>query len=186
MNKNEVGEQEEKYDGLEKRNTINKFDGEYLETFFPEEMLKKAKQDNLPGLKAFSRYYTFDGSRMEWSWKPCLVVDYDKVNKKFLMEWDGSTSRKYVTRLNVLFDGESKELFFQRIETAIISKDSVEEAQKYYDSVMNVDMPSFSPMSKKTKVGIVSRIGLPITKDQLSTVVTLDFFDNLGILHEGN
>lgn len=155
------------------RATVTQFDSDDLESFFPEEQLKKAKNNNLPGLKAFSRYYTYTGSSAQWYWKPCLVIDYDKNNKKFLLEWDGSCTRKLATRLNILFEGESKELFFQRIENAVISRDSAEEAQKYYESIKNVKMPSFRPLSRKTKVAIISRIGIPVTVNQVSVVVII-------------
>ena len=157
------------------RATVMKFDSGYLESFYPEEKLKKAKDDNLPGLMAFSRYFTYTGYSTQWYWKPCLVIDYDQNQKKFLLEWDESCTRKYATRLNILFEGESKELFFQRIETAVISRDSAEEAIKYYESIKNVKMPPFRPLCRKTKIAIISRIGIPITVEQVSVVV-INFF----------
>jgi hypothetical protein len=158
---------------LDKIPSVAQFDSMEMELFYPEKRLKEAKRDNLPGLKAFSRYYKYKGSATEWCWKPCLVLDYDPLSKKFLLEWEGSFTRKYATRLNILFEGESRELFFQRIESAVMSRDSSEEAKKYYQNVMNVKMPPFSPLSRKTKIAIISRIGVPISVDQVSLVVII-------------
>jgi hypothetical protein len=158
---------------LEKKSTVAQFDSVALESFFPEDRLKEAKKNGLPGLKAYSRYYTYAGSVTEWCWKPCLVLEYDSSSKKFLLEWEGSSTRKYATRLNILFEGESKELFFQRIENAVVSRECFEEGQTYYQNIINCKMPPFLPLCRKTKIAIISRIGLPISVDQVPIVVMI-------------
>jgi hypothetical protein len=100
-------------------------------------------------------------------------LEYDSSSKKFLLEWEGSSTRKYATRLNILFEGESKELFFQRIENAVVSREYFEEEHTQYQNIINVKMPAFSPLCRKTKIAIISRIGLPISVDQVPIVVMI-------------
>ena len=176
--KDDSDEKNEKNDGYDKRAKISNFDDGYFEEFYPVDQLKLAKEKHLPGLRAFSRYFTYIGESAEWFWKPCLVVDYDKDKKQFLLQWDGSTSKKYVSRLNIRFEDESKDLFYERIESAIALRDSMEESLKMHKTISNVKIPPFRPLSKKTKLAIISKIGISITNHQLPVVVrNLGYFN---------
>ena len=61
-----------------------------------------------------SRWYKTDGS---FFWKACNIMYYDKSSGRYLIEWGGDVNddegqegrRKFVSRFNLLFDGETNE-----------------------------------------------------------------------------
>jgi hypothetical protein len=68
------------------------------------------------GLLARSRWIDLSGST---SWRPCRVRAYAPELQRFLIDWmDGGRQRKWVSRYNLLFDGEVEDELLRRVAVA--------------------------------------------------------------------
>ena len=70
-----------------------------------------------------------------WSWEPCFILDYFEDKNEFLVEWHpgvgdrgGKGRTKVVSRLNLLFPGETPEMMQSRRQVAAANR--VEEEQR--------------------------------------------------------
>lgn len=133
----------------------------------------KATCRNERGVHAFSRYFLDHGKA--WDWFPCLVTGYDAKTKLFAIEWVPSGITKHVSRLNVVFEEESKEMFYQRIEHAVKARNAYEKEQRYRNMIMDHNMTAIAPLPENIKLGMIERIGYPIMLNNIHVVVSFNF-----------
>ena len=152
---------------------LESFDDPFYETMNPLEMIRSAKAKNEKGARAFSRYFQhgFASEKSEWDWLPCYVLDYDDKEKLFTIEWIPSGIRKKARRLNILFDGEDREVFYERIEHAVRTRNEYEKESKHQHNIEAYLVRKIAPLSRETKVSMIERIGMPIKVGQLHVIV---------------
>jgi hypothetical protein len=146
-----------------------------FETCSPVVYLTEAKGQGLKGAKAFSRYFHYHHVKSDWDWLPCWVLDYELSSKSFTIEWVPSGIQKKVGRLNLLFENESKELFYQRIEYAVKTRNKVEQAQKTRELILTEKSAPIAPLPKTIKMGILVRIGRQMTVREMPVIVSFTF-----------
>jgi hypothetical protein len=83
---------------------IEQFDGEFDPRLDMEYFLEQNSRGQ-------SRWASKEG---KIAWRPCTVLSYDRSDNRFVIRWDESAVQKKVTRLNLLFPGESAEDFDRR------------------------------------------------------------------------
>lgn len=66
------------------------------------------------GARAFSKWFFQDGT---FEWRRVSVLDQEEA--RFLIEWEGNGKQKWVSVLNILFEGEEEEVLQERRQTAI-------------------------------------------------------------------
>eukprot|EP00899_Mesostigma_viride_P002516 jgi/Mesvir1/12265/Mv00478-RA.2 len=84
--------------------------------------------EGLPGIPAKSRFYLSGG---QFQWMPCYVIDYSAETDTYIIQWAKNGRKKFVKRLNVLFDHENLDSFRYRLQTARKLR-TVTEAQLRY------------------------------------------------------
>jgi hypothetical protein len=57
-----------------------------------------------------------DGKTTEWA--PCQVVAVSPNEQQFLIEWNSNGKQKWVSSLNILFEGDSEEDLNRRVKAA--------------------------------------------------------------------
>lgn len=122
----DLQQQKEKvYDGEEKVPNLYNFRVEPLEKYdfvgegseSPSELLKN-------GGDAWSQWVSSEGVI---TWRKCRALEYEEKLMKFKIEWIepalNSTQRyKYVTRLNLMFEGEDFDAFLRRRAKAVVHR----------------------------------------------------------------
>ncbi|KAL7754391.1 hypothetical protein RI367_000372 [Sorochytrium milnesiophthora] len=98
-----------------------------------------------PPAPGYSKYVA-DVATTDIMWKPCLVLKYNREHARFYIRWNdrsdrplGGTARhKWVSRLNLLFERESKDSFYARLERAVTLRAQFEDQQVYHQAVHDV------------------------------------------------
>jgi hypothetical protein len=62
-------------------------------------------------------------------------------------------------------------MFYQRIENAVKTRILVEQAQTYKQKVLSNQSEKVAPLPREIKLGILSRIGVPVTIKDMPLVV---------------
>lgn len=88
---------------------LEKFDEEILHDNDPESILKKGP------IRGFSRWHEQNN---ELVWKECTIWEFDKMENRFLIQWNNSNAFKKVKRLNLMLEGDCESDFKKRIEFA--------------------------------------------------------------------
>ena len=86
------------------KHPIEPFDIELNPTIDIEYRIQKNNQ-------GMSRWADIEG---KVNWAPCTILEYNKAEDRFLIQWTGSNVLKSVTRMNILFAGENEEEFDKR------------------------------------------------------------------------
>ena len=76
----------------------------------------------LLGPLGFSRFYNNQGT---FSWAPCTVCEYDRERDMYLITWHSTGKPKWVKRLNLFFNNESRIGFRFRLRQARRRKEEV-------------------------------------------------------------
>lgn len=97
--------------------SLEEFDNLEYETHTPDEWLANGP------IAARSRFVT---ESLEEVWAPCTVLSYDELRKAFTIRWNHNGATKNAKRLNILFDGESEELWMTRVAEATRHRDEAE------------------------------------------------------------
>jgi hypothetical protein len=105
------------------------FDNMEYETHTPEEWVAFGMAPNQYGTLARSKFYHKDGT---FSWEPCNVMRYNGEQNSFEIEWRASHRRKWVKRLNLIFDAEDEEAHHDRVAEAEELRDECEAVLRYY------------------------------------------------------
>jgi dynein heavy chain len=107
-------------------------------------------------VKAVSKWSDPVGDRM----RPCTVLDYDEVAAKFLIEWDGTTTTKYVGRQNLIFALEDREAFDRASALARQTRAVVEAELRYAHRVESMRVPEGIRVPQDTLDRISARAGI--------------------------
>eukprot|EP01043_Picozoa_sp_COSAG02_P038622 COSAG02_NODE_2992_length_7601_cov_11.907662_2_plen_1523_part_00 len=107
-------------------------------------------------VKAMSKWSDPDGDRM----RPCTVLDYDEVSAKFLIEWDGTNTTKYVRRQNLIFASEDREAFDRASALARQTRAVVEAEMRYAHRVESMYVPEGMRVPQDTLDRISARAGI--------------------------
>lgn len=101
---------------------------EKREFFFPLEYYTIVDDDELNPELLIGKYSGEDGRTFgfskwfenngEFEWRRCEVVRYDSENEKFVICWEHNQKEKKVTRVNLCFEKESKELYEKKLQQA--------------------------------------------------------------------
>ncbi len=78
------------------------------------------------GPLGFSRFYNNQGI---FSWAPCTVREYDRERDMYLITWHSTGKPKWVKRLNLFFENESRIGFRFRLRQARRRKEEVRRVQ---------------------------------------------------------
>jgi len=63
----------------------------------------------------FSRWYDLEGKSC---WKKCRVLRYIEESGRWQIEWLHNGKQKEISRINLYFEGENRNLFEMRVATA--------------------------------------------------------------------
>ena len=66
------------------------------------------------GIENVLQWFFQDGT---FEWRRVSVLDQEEA--RFLIEWEGNGKQKWVSVLNILFEGEEEEVLAERRQTAI-------------------------------------------------------------------
>lgn len=105
----------------EKTMPLEWFDDLTFESRTGSEWVSYGPQNGQSYTIAYSRFYSYPESSevMDWEWLPVNVISYDGKKDAYLVEWHCNGQQKQVKRLNLLFEGENRDLFYQRVEKAL-------------------------------------------------------------------
>jgi hypothetical protein len=71
------------------------------------------------GSVCFSKWFLMDG---RYEWRLAQVCEEDVGAGQFLIQWDCNAKQKWVTKLNILFEGDEEEVLTERRQLAIINR----------------------------------------------------------------
>jgi dynein heavy chain len=126
---------------------LDQFDNDEFDSLGDEGWLAITK-------KGMARYY-INGA---WRWRPCEVVDYDYESRKFTIKFRGSNKTKQVKRLNLMFEGESKERYEARVAAAEREREKAKAALRFDHYIANQDDATITPMMQKTLEAIHAKV----------------------------
>eukprot|EP00798_Chlamydomonas_sp_ICE-L_P023581 gene23581-9109_t len=134
------------------------FDSPEMELTPPEQRLEegKAADPNGRGPVGFSRFYNTDG---EFSWSPCTVLEYCRERDMYLIEWHATQRTKWVKRLNLFFQNESRIGFRFRLRQARRRKEEVEREARYHEYVSHHPFRNHDVLEELFKDKIIARLG---------------------------
>jgi hypothetical protein len=147
------------------------------ETKSPQEILEGNKDPNV-FLEAFSKYHfilsnTAVLAGAGWKWTKCKVLEYDRDTELFRIEWEESTTRKWVRRFNLLFPGEKLADVSQRMEQASKARELYEEINMNARLIGSSTVEDMAPYPESFKLGILGKIGRKILKTERKLIVML-------------
>ena len=141
------------------------------ETHTPTEWIQLGKRMGLKGTPAVSRFYDKESNPSgEWKWHKCFVIDYDEKSARFLIEWEDGGAHKSVNRLNLMFQAENRELFFERLETADRYRRDFESLVHYHKQINALPKNGMAPLPKRFKLGALKKVAFPITAKEVPIV----------------
>ncbi|KAI8905239.1 hypothetical protein DFJ77DRAFT_551994 [Powellomyces hirtus] len=148
------------------------FDDPEFETRTPEEWLGIGAKRGLPATRAYSRYFKYSDVEGEaaWAWLKCDVLEYDPEVQMYLIEWKPSGPRKQVKRLNLLFEDEDRDKFYDRIEFAFLARARMLQKELYCQEIQAQTDAGVPLLPNAFKRSIIGRLGRPVRKDELSIV----------------
>ncbi|KNC52665.1 dynein heavy chain domain-containing protein [Thecamonas trahens ATCC 50062] len=132
--------------------------------FFPLSFFDDATFDELNeklslpnyAVSGLSKFFDVDGS---WSWKPCLVVGYNADKALYQIEWLSNHSLKWVSRLNLVFDGEDMSLFGARLQAALVARREAEAMLRYNVRIDLMPTDGLPELDDAAYASIVKRVG---------------------------
>lgn len=112
---------------------LDLFDDCVDEDPLPDFLVQQAKKAGLPGVPACSMFFTTSN---EYTWQRCYVLEYDPVEMSYHIQWVSTGRRKFVKRLNLVFDQEDHQDFLDRRERAMRRR-MVQESYTRLDMYVN-------------------------------------------------
>lgn len=134
---------------------LEEFDNAEYEMHSSDEWMKLSKRGKI-------KYY-ING---EWKWKPCSVQSYDSNTKLYTVEVDVIEKVKQVKRINLCFDEEDDQVFFNRVEAAIDARNKAKARMRYDYFIEQQSSTTISPMTTNTWDGIQFKVKLGFPKDK--------------------
>jgi dynein heavy chain, axonemal len=145
---------------------LEMFDNEELELRTPEEWLQHVQTGKSP--------YYFSG---QWSWRSVNVLGYSNGTQRYHVQFKGvNKTEKHVKRLDLMFDGENRTEFVERVAAARAYRERFKEALRlrhYLENVYQGDMSQIadkwvssihSRSTVRIKAGVDSPLIEPLTK----------------------
>ncbi|KAJ3023357.1 hypothetical protein HKX48_003468 [Thoreauomyces humboldtii] len=157
------------------------FDDPEFEIKTPGEWLLLGPSRGTPYTLAYSRYFKYPDSEAvdsptdtsaDWTWLKCDVLSHDSVTDLYTISWHPSGPQKLVKRLNLLFEGESREAFYDRIENAFRTRAAVMEDKRYADAVGEMSGQGVPQLPMAFRKAIIGRIGTFVRRDQPAILAT--------------
>ena len=154
---------------------LEMFDDSTYEQYPIEELMKSPY--------AFSRYQDIDGENY---WAPCYVLDYDKTDEIFTIEWDDNHKRKKVARFNIRFEQEDPEKFEKRIQAAkkLCAKyETMLRFEARVEQMPTIQLPQLSPENMDS---IHCRLGMRVQKHYSKLLDNMDAEIKQEFLRDNN
>ncbi|XP_024525133.1 uncharacterized protein LOC112344483 [Selaginella moellendorffii] len=95
--------------------SIDLFDNPEIDLKHPSTDIQEAQERGEKGAKARARFYASTGL---CEWVPCYVLEYDRKNDTYLVEFTFNEKRKVIKRLSFILDRERERAFVARVFAA--------------------------------------------------------------------
>lgn len=157
----------------DKMSPIEWFDDLTFESRSGDEWVEYGPANGMPYTIAFSRFYTYPEKNelLDWEWLPVNVISYEARKDSYFVEWHCNKQRKYVKRLNLLFEGENRDAFYKRIEKALKRRYFSDSRSKYMKTIdQHVDDDQVGVLPESLKFGVLAKVG-KVSNKQLSILV---------------
>ncbi|OHT04040.1 Dynein heavy chain family protein [Tritrichomonas foetus] len=128
------------------------FDDTTFEEYPLEELMKNPD--------AYSRYRELSGTTY---WTECKVIDYNKEEEIFTIEWLKTKKRKKVARYNLRFAIENEDLFEQRVENAKKAAKKYEIQFRFDSRVKQMPMEELPELSQNNFQEILMKMAISDT-----------------------
>ncbi|KAK3257200.1 hypothetical protein CYMTET_33704 [Cymbomonas tetramitiformis] len=111
--------------------------------------------------RAHSRWFFQDGS---FEWRPVRVVDQKQSTVgdqawQYCIQWEATGREKWVSRFNLLFEGEDESLLQERRAVAYNNRREAESALVRDVRIRSIPLSAAAAMPKKLQDGILARVG---------------------------
>eukprot|EP00818_Percolomonas_sp_WS_P004771 CAMPEP_0117446884 /NCGR_PEP_ID=MMETSP0759-20121206/6580_1 /TAXON_ID=63605 /ORGANISM="Percolomonas cosmopolitus, Strain WS" /LENGTH=4305 /DNA_ID=CAMNT_0005239183 /DNA_START=148 /DNA_END=13065 /DNA_ORIENTATION=- len=154
------------------------FDDEECESRTPQEWL--ALGQNHGGTRARSRYFNLKNE--EYEWRACVVRDYDADKQLYLIEWVNKPNQsalktsvptsKMVKRLNLLFDEENEERFFERLRFAQARRAQAERRVRYILQTEKIPEEDVTPIDDHLMDRVLTLVASQFPEEHLELLKT--------------
>eukprot|EP00741_Cyanophora_paradoxa_P016907 tig00020943_g16328.t1 len=135
---------------------LDNFDDADLEERPVEERMEALRGRFAGRVPARSRWHT-EAGRIEW--RRCDVLDHDPLSRRFVIRWEANGRQKAVSRLNLLFEGESLERMRLRRRVAAANRREAERWYRYQLRVDALDAAGVPPLAPRQVESIRGRVG---------------------------
>lgn len=81
----------------------------------PKELLEKFRDKDNGKVLGYSKWYENNG---DFEWRNCEIIGYDSENEKFIIKWQHNLKEKKVTRVNLRFHNEDKQMYEEKLKQA--------------------------------------------------------------------
>ncbi|MEW5317509.1 MAG: hypothetical protein WDW38_008798 [Sanguina aurantia] len=143
------------------------FDSPEMELMRPEERMATKRDPAVPGLLGYSRFFTNQGT---FTWAPCYVLQYDRAQDMYQLQWLQSGKLKWARRLNLFFAEESRIGFRFRLRQARRRRDECEREARYHQYVSRQPFHHIDTLDDARKRRILKRSGVSPTLPPSSAV----------------
>lgn len=151
--------------------TLEQFDDIVTyESHTPEEWVALGPSKGQLGTPAFSKYHIMGREADDWRWQECFVMSYSSETSTYGIQWLNG-GQKVVKRFNLLFAEESRQRFYNRIETATNARNALIAECDAEKAIWEWEMNSLAPLDDKLKLGALEKIGMDITRKHLTVIV---------------
>ena len=136
---------------------LEEFDNSELEPCNPEDWIIMGRVDGCEGTPATSRYYN-QNTNTEGEWKSCKVLDYNTEEDTYFVDWGNDGKRKWVKRLNLIFDSEDKDQWNERYNQACRLRDQAEAQTRLHLFVTGMPDEWITPINEEQVDRILSLV----------------------------
>ena len=92
----------------------------------------------------------------EGTWDPCVMVDYDEQEDRFLVQWDADQRRELLPRIFICFASEDPFVFVKRIKSAIAARHYAESMLRYNVYIDHMPVDEIPPLSQQSVSNIIT------------------------------
>jgi hypothetical protein len=134
-------------------------------------------RDSNTTIPAQSRYFFQGAAKLtnmpDWEWRKCVAIQYNPSRNQFLIQWDDAQrTKKWVSRLNIMFEGEDRNQFYLRIERAVKARNEVEAEMEYNKRIAGFDVPNMAPLPDFMTLGTLRKVGMKVTNRDFRVLVS--------------
>ena len=96
-------------------------------------------------------YSRWRGVNEVWEWRECDILSYDQQYQRFLIMWKDSNVQKYVSRVNLRFQGEPEDVYLAKAAEATHRRD-LQEATFRVESRVEAALSRFPAISLEPEI----------------------------------